>query len=238
MCKLQLHSILKKLLLFVLVFFVLPLYCSAADTYVDVTEEFLPSQTVEQSSTQSSNSSNQNMTSSSSSTSSSAKALTEQEVESMNAWECLDNLDKIIENYELKLEMQSSLLSSSDKELQNTKQELINSKLYSKQLREALASNKTDTSEVIKVAGEIQERLNYLETRIKRSHLFTNISFPTMLAAGAVTGIGSYMLYKGVYDHDSTMIKTGGIMMAAGGCVFLGFEITYNIGGSTKIKIW
>lgn len=169
--------------------------------------------------------------------------LTEQQLESMDAWTLLDNLEQTITKLEQKVATQDLLLANSESELLNMKAELLNSKQLVKTLKEALISNKDDISVVIKVAGELQseidsltQRLKISENRLKRSHIYTNISNPVLLGTGIVGGIGSYMLFKGVSDNNSEMIKTGSIMLGVSGTSLIAFEITFN--GGIKLKLW
>lgn len=174
---------------------------------------------------------------------SSNNLLNKQELESMDAWTLLDNLDQTISNLEQKVATQDLLLANSESELLNMKTELLNSKQLVKTLKEALISNKDDISVVIKVAGELQseidllmQKLKLFENRLKRSHIYSNISNPILLGTGIVGGIGSYMLFKGVSNNNSEMIKTGSIMLGISGASLITFEITFN--GGIKLKLW
>lgn len=174
---------------------------------------------------------------------SSNNLLNKQELESMDAWTLLDNLDQTISNLEQKVTTQDLLLANSESELLNMKTELLNSKQLVKTLKEALISNKDDISVVIKVAGELQseidllmQKLKLFENRFKRSHIYSNISNPILLGTGIVGGIGSYMLFKGVSNNNSEMIKTGSIMLGVSGASLITFEITFN--GGIKFKLW
>lgn len=169
--------------------------------------------------------------------------LTKQELESMSAWTLLDNLDLTIEKLEQRVATQDLLLANSETELLNTKIELQNSKQLVKTLKEALISNKDDTSTIIQVAGELQseidaltQRLSLTELRLKHSHIYTNVSGPVLFGTGIVEGVGTYMLIKGIKEDDSNLIRTGSAMMIVGGVSLAVFEITFN--GGTKLKLW
>lgn len=92
--------------------------------------------------------------------------LTQSELESMNPFELLDlletKLDKAQKNYEEAVK--SSL--SFEEGLINTKIELENSKKTLKELKQALLSNKADTSVVVAELGELYEKVKRLNELI------------------------------------------------------------------------
>lgn len=92
--------------------------------------------------------------------------LTQSELESMNPFELLDlletKLDKAQKNYEEAVK--SSL--SFEEGLINTKIELENSKKTLKELKQALLSNKEDTSVVVAELGELYEKVKRLNELI------------------------------------------------------------------------
>lgn len=92
--------------------------------------------------------------------------LTQSELESMSPFELLDllemTLDKAQKNYEAAA--QSSL--SFEEGSLNTKIELENSKKTLKELKQALLSNKEDTSVVIAKLGELYEKIKKLNETI------------------------------------------------------------------------
>ena len=93
-------------------------------------------------------------------------SLTQSELESMSPFELLDllemKLDKAQKNYEAAV--QSSL--SFEEGLINTKIELENSKKTLKELKQALLSNKEDTSAVVAELGELYEKVKDLNELI------------------------------------------------------------------------
>ena len=101
-----------------------------------------------------------------SSVNSSKDSLTQSELESMNPFELLDllemKLDKAQKNYEEAVK--SSL--SFEEGLLNTKIELENSKKTLKELKQALLSNKEDTSVVVAELGELYEKIKKLNELI------------------------------------------------------------------------
>lgn len=97
---------------------------------------------------------------------SSKDSLTQSELESMNPFELLDllemKLDKAQKNYEEAVK--SSL--SFEEGLLNTKIELENSKKTLKELKQALLSNKEDTSVVVAELGDLYEKIKKLNELI------------------------------------------------------------------------
>ena len=93
-------------------------------------------------------------------------SLTQSELESMSPFELLDllemKLDKAQKNYEAAV--RSSL--SFEEGLINTKIELENSKKTLKELKQALLSNKEDTSAVVAELGELYEKVKDLNELI------------------------------------------------------------------------
>lgn len=89
--------------------------------------------------------------------------LNQSELESMNAWQLLDQLELNLKASEEKLQalMQSS--EKLEKELLNTKIELENSKTTLANLKAALLSNKDDTSIVISELGQLSEEVKSLQ---------------------------------------------------------------------------
>ena len=92
--------------------------------------------------------------------------LSQSELELMNPFELLDllemKLDKAQKNYEAAV--QSSL--SLEEGLLNTKIELENSKKTLKELKQALLSNKEDTSAIVVELGELYEKVKELNELI------------------------------------------------------------------------
>lgn len=104
-------------------------------------------------------------------------------------------------------------------------------------LKTALISNKEDTSAALLVAGELQEQLDkykeyiqYVEKRLKDNHFFINMTYPTLFVAGAIAGVGGYLLFDGASTNNNTKIKTGAIMSSVGVATFTVVEIVFNVG--------
>lgn len=106
---------------------------------------------------------NQNSNNESQNVTVSTNNLSQSELESMNAWELLDQLELSLKNSEERLQglMQSS--KSLENELLLTKTELENSKITLASLKAALLSNKDDTSVVISELGQLSEKIKSLQ---------------------------------------------------------------------------
>lgn len=110
--------------------------------------------------------SNQNYKTELSNANSLNNSLTQSELESMNPFELLDllemKLDEAQKNYEEAVKSSMSL----EKGLSNMKIELESSKKTLKELKQALLSNKEDTSTVIAELGELYEKVKKLNELI------------------------------------------------------------------------
>lgn len=106
---------------------------------------------------------NQNSNNESQNVTVSTNNLSQSELESMNAWELLDQLELSLKNSGERLQglMQSS--KSLENELLLTKTELENSKITLASLKAALLSNKDDTSVVISELGQLSEKIKSLQ---------------------------------------------------------------------------
>lgn len=237
----------KKILTILLLLFLLfPSF--SADGYQDVTNDFLnTTNQMQQSknSTQTSPNSKDNLNSESKMQNNLSSNLMQSELESMNAWELLENLEKSIASLQSKATTLQLLSENLNFELNNMKIELLNSKNTCKNLKIALTSNKDDTSEIIKVAGELQSQIEELNDRIllsekklNNSHKISNISFPIVFASGMATGVGCFMIYKAAIDNDNELLKNGLTITSIGLASFIGTEIVFNFGKSPKLKLW
>lgn len=110
--------------------------------------------------------SNQNYKTELSNANSLNNSLTQSELESMNPFELLDllemKLDEAQKNYEEAVKSSMSF----EKGLSNMKIELESSKKTLKELKQALLSNKEDTSTVIAELGELYEKVKKLNELI------------------------------------------------------------------------
>ena len=157
--------------------------------------------------------------------------LIQSELESMNPFELLDllesKLDKAQKNYEEAIK--SSL--NFEKGLSNMKIELENSKKTLKELKQALLSNKEDTSTVIVELGELYEKVKKLNELIAS---YERMKKRIRLTAYAELGIGIPCLIMGclpIWTNEQQNIRNlllgiGGTATAAGGFTFV-FTITF-----------
>lgn len=166
-----------------------------------------------------------------SSVNNSKDSLTQSELESMNPFELLDlletKLDKAQKNYEEAVK--SSL--SFEEGLLNTKIELENSKKTLKELKQALLSNKEDTSVVVAELGELYEKVKKLNERIAS---YEKMKRRLRTTSYVELGIGIPCLVIGllpIWTDEQQNIRNlflgiGGAATAAGGFTFA-FTITF-----------
>lgn len=157
--------------------------------------------------------------------------LTQSELESMNPFELLDllesKLDKAQKNYEEAIK--SSL--SFEEGLMNMKIELENSKKTLKELKQALLSNKEDTSTVISELGELYEKVKKLNELIAA---YERMKKRFRTTAYVELGVGVPCLIMGclpIWTEEQQNIKNlflgiGGTATAASGFTFA-FTITF-----------
>ena len=152
--------------------------------------------------------------------------LTQSELESMNPFELLDllemTLDKAQKNYEAAA--QSSL--NFEEGSLNTKIELENSKKTLKELKQALLSNKEDTSVVIAKLGELYEKIKKLNETIT---LLERIRKRSRTVSYIELGIGIPCFIIGflpIWTKEQQNIKNlflgvGGTAITAGAATFV-----------------
>lgn len=157
--------------------------------------------------------------------------LTQSELESMNPFELLDllesKLDKAQKNYEEAIK--SSL--SFEEGLMNMKIELENSKKTLKELKQALLSNKEDTSTVISELGELYEKVKKLNELIAA---YERMKKRFRATAYVELAVGVPCLIMGclpIWTEEQQNIKNlflgiGGTATAASGFTFA-FTITF-----------
>lgn len=157
--------------------------------------------------------------------------LTQSELESMNPFELLDllemKLDEAQKNYEEAIK--SSL--NFEKGLMNMKIELESSKRTLKELKQALLSNKEDTSTVIVELGELYEKVKELNELIAS---YERMRKRIRATAYAELGIGIPCLIMGclpIWTEEQQSIRDlclgiGGTATAASGFTFV-FTITF-----------
>lgn len=157
--------------------------------------------------------------------------LTQSELESMNPFELLDllesKLDKAQKNYEEAIK--SSL--NFEEGLMNMKIELENSKNTLKELKQALLSNKEDTSTVIAELGELYDKVKKLNELIAS---YERMRKRIRATAYAEFGIGIPCLIMGclpIWTDEQQNIRDlllgiGGTATIASGFTFV-FTITF-----------
>ena len=158
-------------------------------------------------------------------------SLTQSELESMNPFELLDllemKLDEAQKNYEEAIKSSMNF----EKGLINMKIELESSKKTLKELKQALLSNKEDTSTVIAELGELYEKVKELNELIAS---YERMRKRIRSTAYAEFGIGIPCLIMGclpIWTDDQQNIKNlllgiGGTATAASGFTFA-FTITF-----------
>ena len=157
--------------------------------------------------------------------------LTQSELESMNPFELLDllesKLDKAQKNYEEAIKSSMNF----EKGLMNMKIELESSKKTLKELKQALLSNKEDTSTVIVELGELYEKVKKLNELIAS---YERMRKRIRATAYAELGIGIPCLIMGclpIWIEEQQNIRDlflgiGGTATAASGFTFV-FTITF-----------
>lgn len=175
--------------------------------------------------------SNQNYKLELSSANSLKDSLTQSELESMNPFELLDllemKLDEAQKNYEEAIKSSMNF----EKGLINMKIELESSKKTLKELKQALLSNKEDTSTVIAELGELYEKVKELNELIAS---YERMRKRIRSTAYAEFGIGIPCLIMGclpIWTEEQQNIKNlllgiGGTATAASGFTFV-FTITF-----------
>lgn len=157
--------------------------------------------------------------------------LIQSELESMNPFELLDllemKLDEAQKNYEAAIKSSMSF----EEGLSNMKIELENSKKTLKELKQALLSNKEDTSTVIAELGELYEKVKKLNELIAS---YERMRKRIRATACAELGIGIPCLVMGCLpiwtdgqqNIRDLLLGIGGTATAAGGFTFA-FTITF-----------
>jgi len=160
-----------------------------------------------------------------SSVNSSKDNLTQSELESMNPFELLDllemKLDKAQKNYE---EAAKSSLSF-EEGLLNTKIELENSKKTLKELKQALLSNKEDTSVVVAELGELYEKIKKLNELVvsyeKMKKRLRTTAYVELAVGVPCLVIGCLPIWTDEQQNiKNLLLGIGGAATAAGGFTF------------------
>ena len=193
-------------------------------------EEFLPTETkssqIPQTFTMSSNKEQQKLNKSN-------ETLSESQLESMSVWELLQELEKELQSSQEALTVLAPSSEKLQKDLENTRSELLNSKLLLNSLRQALLSNKDDTGVVIAQLGFYVERIEALTEKVnyfeKRATLENTIGW-TFTAIGSIVGV-SGLVVAGVngwnLNPTSSSLIFGGFGSAA---IFPSIKLGSSIG--------
>lgn len=228
MCRLQ--SI-RKVLLFLLLSLFLTSFCSPEDMFTDVTGDFLPSQTAEQKQSEQQKQTNKEQNSSNSNSlielynaSNSNSSLTESELASMNPFELLDLLEQKLNKADENFLVAIKSLQNSEADLVRTRIELNDSKATLKSLKQALISNKDDTSNLVSELGALWEKVKSLNELIssleKKSKKLTNARITA--TAFSCVGVGAIVLSNYVPDDTAKRILFWtGVGSASSGLVTL-----------------
>lgn len=229
----------KSLLFTLLLSFSFLLHAQGA-SYLDVTEDWLPSQNTE-SRNNSNNSNNESENWSLSFPRESMKlpdsnnSLDPSTLESMDAFSLLDKLDLQLKNLQLQVETLTSSSKSLETELLSTKAQLTNSINSCKKLKEALISNRDDTGTIAKEFGEIvekvkglEEQIEYYKKRLKRATIVENITIP--LPGLSLMTVGIIEMANGNNSRGIKYIEAGAITLGV-------MEVIYQ-GGKWVFKLW
>jgi len=229
----------KKLLLPLLLLCSISLHAQEA-SYLDVTEDWLPSQKTElqiDSNNNSNESTNWNLSFQNElgKLNISNNSLDQSTVESMDALELLDNLDKQLMTLQLQVETLTSSSKNLETELLSTKEQLKNSITKCSQLKTALISNRDDTGTIAKELGEIvervrglEEKIEYYKKRLKRATIVENITIP--LPGLSLMTVGIIEIANGNNSRGIKYIEAGAITLGV-------MEVVYQ-GGKWVFKLW
>lgn len=166
-----------------------------------------------------------------SSANSSKDNLTQSELESMNPFELLDlletKLDKAQKNYEEAVK--SSL--SFEEGLINTKIELENSKKTLKELKQALLSNKEDTSVVVAELGELYEKVKELNELVasyeKMKKRLRTTAYVELAVGVPCLVIGCLPIWTDEQKNIQNLLLGVGITSTIAGGVGFTFTLTF-----------
>jgi len=157
--------------------------------------------------------------------------LTQSELESMNPFELLDLLEMKLDKAQKNYEEAAKSSSNFEEGLLNTKIELENSKKTLKELKQALLSNKEDTSAVVAELGKLYERIKKLNELIAS---YEKMKKRLRTTAYVELGIGVPCLVLGLLpiwtdeqkNIQNLLLGIGGTATSAGVFTFT-FTITF-----------
>lgn len=147
--------------------------------------------------------------------------LTESEMASMNPFELLDLLEQNLNKADLRLKEATQYSMSLEKDLLDMRIELSNSKTTLEELKQALLSNKDDTSTVIAELGLLYERVKKLNEEVA---LYTKMRQRLKIVSYVELGVGVPCLALGLLpiwtdeqkNIQNLLLGIGGSATAAG----------------------
>lgn len=147
--------------------------------------------------------------------------LTESEMASMNPFELLDLLEQNLNKADLRLKEATQYSMSLEKDLLDMRIELSNSKRTLEELKQALLSNKNDTSTVIAELGLLYERVKKLNEEVA---LYTKMRQRLKIVSYVELGVGVPCLALGLLpiwtdeqkNIQNLLLGLGGSATAAG----------------------
>lgn len=148
-------------------------------------------------------------------------SLTESEMASMNPFELLDLLEQNLNKADLRLKEATQYSMSLEKDLLDMRIELSNSKTTLEELKQALLSNKDDTSTVIAELGLLYERVKKLNEEVA---LYTKMRQRLKILSYVELGVGVPCLALGLLpiwtdaqkNIQNLLLGIGGSATAAG----------------------
>lgn len=156
-------------------------------------------------------------------------------LDSMTAWELFDRCEEIVTSLELRLQNLSLYSENLENDLSALNSEVLSLKSDLKNTKEALLSNKDDTSNAIAIAGEfyqqvksLEERVAFAEKRSKNNYIYGNIVTPIP---------GLMLMTYGLIEMGKGNTDFGWKFVTAGAVTLLGMELIYQ-GGKWIFKIF
>lgn len=148
-------------------------------------------------------------------------SLTESEMASMNPFELLDLLEQNLNKADLRLKEATQYSMSLEQDLLDMRIELSNSKTTLEELKQALLSNKDDTSTVIAELGLLYERVKKLNEEVA---LYTKMRQRLKIVSYVELGVGVPCLALGLLpiwtdeqkNIQNLLLGLGGSATAAG----------------------
>ena len=151
-------------------------------------------------------------------------------LESMNPFELLDQLEMKLNLAEANFLAATQYSKNLEGDLSNTKTELLNSKITLQNLKNALISNKEDTSAVVAELGKLYEKVKSLNEAIssytKMQRRLRVTSYVEIGIGITCLGLGLAPIWKDEQKHiQNLLIGIGGATTASG---IASFSMTIN----------